>query len=135
MDPSRGAFRPMKHSSLFAICLSVALATLPVLAHAQTILRASHQWPGGTGDVRDEMVQVIAREVEAADVDLLIRVYPGQSLLKALDQWSALVRGRVDIIALPLDYASGRHPQFSATLMPAWSTTTSTPPGSTIQSS
>ena len=85
---------------------------------AQTTLKASHQWPGGTGDIRDEMVQMIAREVENADVDLAIRVYPGQSLFKATDQWSALVRGRLDITALPLDYASGRHPQFNATLMP-----------------
>ncbi len=88
-------------------------------ANGQTILKASHQWPGGIGDVRDEMVQIIAREVEAADVDLTIRVYPGQSLFKATDQWSALVRGRLDIAAVPLDYASGRHPEFSATLMPA----------------
>jgi TRAP-type C4-dicarboxylate transport system substrate-binding protein len=85
---------------------------------AQTILRASHQWPGGIGDVRDEMVQIIAREVNSADVGLNIRVYPGQSLFKAADQWSALVRGQLDITALPLDYASGRHPQFNATLMP-----------------
>ena len=69
--------------------------------------------------MRDEMIQIIARGVEQADVALSIRVYPGQSLFKAGDQWSALVRGRLDISALPLDYASGRHPEFSATLMPA----------------
>ena len=93
-------------------------ASLSGVTHAQTVLRASHQWPGGTGDVRDEMVQIIAREVDAADVDLSMRVYPGQSLLKAADQWSAVVRGQLDMTALPLDYASGRHPQFNATLMP-----------------
>ena len=107
----------MKHSTL-SFCLAAALSLSAVASTAQTILRASHQWPGGTGDVRDEMVQTIAREVERANVDLVIRVYPGQSLFRALDQWSALVRGRLDITALPLDYASGRHPQFSATLMP-----------------
>jgi TRAP-type C4-dicarboxylate transport system substrate-binding protein len=88
------------------------------LASAQVVLRASHQWPGGTGDMRDEMVQMIAREVAAADVGVEIRVYPGEALFKARDQWPALVRGRLDITALPLDYVSGRHPQFSATLMP-----------------
>ena len=61
---------------------------------------------------------MIAREVAGADVDLTIRVYPGQSLFKAADQWSAIVRGQLDMTALPLDYASGRHPQFNATLMP-----------------
>lgn len=80
------------------------------------VLSASHQWP--LGDVRDEMVQIIAREANAADVGLQVRVYPGEALLKARDQWAALVAGRVDMISLPLDYASGRHPQFSATLMP-----------------
>ena len=98
---------------LVAVSVSCAAAV-----QAQTILKASHQWPGGTGDVRDEMVQMIAREVQAADVDLTIRVYPGQSLFKAADQWSAIVRGQLDITALPLDYASGRHPLFNATLMP-----------------
>ncbi|MEC7816198.1 MAG: TRAP transporter substrate-binding protein DctP [Pseudomonadota bacterium] len=85
---------------------------------AETVLRVSHQFPGGKGDVRDEMVQLMAREVAAADVGLELQVYPGQSLFKAKEQWGALVRGRVDMIALPLDYASGRHPEFSATLMP-----------------
>jgi TRAP-type C4-dicarboxylate transport system substrate-binding protein len=70
------------------------------------------------GDVRDEMVQLMAREVKAADVGLELQIYPGQSLFKAKEQWGALVRGRLDMTSLPLDYASGRHPEFSATLMP-----------------
>ena len=82
---------------------------------AQT-LRASHQWP--QGDLRDEMVQIIAREVSAADVGLDVRVFPGASLFKATEQWDALVQGQLDISAFPLDYASGEYPEFSATLMP-----------------
>ncbi|MCP5428092.1 MAG: TRAP transporter substrate-binding protein DctP [Chromatiaceae bacterium] len=81
-------------------------------------LKASHQWPGSKGDARDEMVQIIAREADAANVDLNIKVYPGQSLFKAKEQWGAMTKGQLDISAFPLDYASGRHPQFSATLMP-----------------
>jgi len=103
----------MKHA-LVGFTLAVALAAP---AHAVT-LKASHQWPGGQGDVRDEMVQILAREVEKADVDLEIRVYPGASLFKPNDQWGALTKGQLDIAAFPLDYASGRVPQFSATLMP-----------------
>lgn len=87
-------------------------------AVADTTLRVSHQFPGGKGDVRDEMVQLMAREVKAADVGLELQIYPGQSLFKAAEQWGALVRGRLDMTSLPLDYASGRHPEFSATLMP-----------------
>jgi TRAP-type C4-dicarboxylate transport system substrate-binding protein len=81
-------------------------------------LRASHQWPGGKGDVRDEMVRIIARDVAKANVGLTIKIYPGKSLFKPKEQWNAMVTGQLDISAFPLDYASGRHPQFSATLMP-----------------
>jgi TRAP-type C4-dicarboxylate transport system substrate-binding protein len=99
--------------------LSAALgAALSAGALAQTQLKASHQWPGGKGDVRDEMVQIIAREVADADVGLDVRIYPAASLFKPTQQWDAMVEGQLDISAFPLDYASGKHPQFSATLMP-----------------
>lgn len=95
----------------------VGLAATTALA-GELKLRASHQWPGGKGDVRDEMVQIIKREAEGAGVGLKIRVYPGKSLFKPKQQWEAMVKGQLDISAFPLDYASGKHPQFSATLMP-----------------
>ena len=79
---------------------------------------ASHQWPGGKGDVRDEMVQMIAKEVEKANVGLKVQVYPGKALFKPKEQWGAMVNGQLDISAFPLDYASGKKRQFSATLMP-----------------
>ena len=85
---------------------------------APTVLRASHQFPGGKGDVRDEMVQIIARDAKAAGVDLEVQVYPGASLFKATEQWNALVNGQLDISSFPLDYASGKVRAFSATLMP-----------------
>ena len=95
----------------------LATAVIVYSANAET-LKASHQWPGGKGDVRDEMVQIIAREIAAADVGLDVQVYPGSSLVKPKEQWGALTKGQIDLSAFPLDYASGRHPQFSATLMP-----------------
>ncbi|MDM9561057.1 TRAP transporter substrate-binding protein [Bordetella petrii] len=98
--------------------LAVALAAAGTAAAQDITLRASHQFPGGQGDPRDEMVQIIAREVEAANVGLKIQVFPGSSLYKATEQWGALTRGQLDMSAFPLDYASGRVPQFSATLMP-----------------
>src|SRR5690242_20457694 len=85
---------------------------------APTTLRASHQFPGGRGDVRDEMVQIIAREAKAANVDLDVQVYPGASLFKPNDQWNAMVNGQLDISSFPLDYASGKVRAFGATLMP-----------------
>ena len=33
-------------------------------------MKASHQFPGGKGDVRDDMVQMIAKEAKAANVGL-----------------------------------------------------------------
>ena len=91
-------------------------AALPLSAAvAQTVtLKASHQFPGGKGDVRDEMVQIIAREVKAANVGLEIQVYPGASLFKPNDQWNAIVNGQLDLTAFPLDYASGKVGAFSA---------------------
>jgi TRAP-type transport system periplasmic protein len=103
--------------AVLAVLVALAVAT-PAAALAQTVLRASHQFPGGRGDPRDEMVQIIAREVEKANVGLKIQVFAGASLYKPNEQWGALTKGLLDISAFPLDYASGRHPQFSATLMP-----------------
>lgn len=104
------------HYALLVSALSVAFAGAAFAA--PTTLRASHQFPGGRGDVRDEMVQVIAREAKAANVELEVQVYPGASLFKPNDQWNALVNGQLDISSFPLDYASGKQRAFGATLMP-----------------
>ena len=101
----------------FTWLAALLFVSAAVSAGAKT-LKASHQWPGGKGDVRDEMVQIIAKEIEKANVDLKIKIYPGKSLFKPKEQWNAMVKGQLDISAFPLDYASGRHAQFSATLMP-----------------
>jgi TRAP-type C4-dicarboxylate transport system substrate-binding protein len=97
--------------------LATVMAATSVTAAAVT-LRASHQFPGGKGDVRDDMVQMIARDAKAAGVDLDVQVYPGASLFKAEQQWNAIVNGQLDITLFPLDYASGQVRAFSATLMP-----------------
>jgi TRAP-type C4-dicarboxylate transport system substrate-binding protein len=97
--------------------LALAFVSGPLLA-APVVLRASHQFPGGKGDVRDEMVQIIARDAKAAGVDLDVQVYPGASLFKPNEQWNALVNGQLDISSFPLDYASGKERAFGATLMP-----------------
>ena len=98
-----------------AFVAGTALSASPASA---LTLKASHQWPGGKGDARDEMVQIIAKEMKKANVGVDVKVYPGRSLFKPKEQWSAMVKGQLDISAFPLDYASGQHPQFSSTLMP-----------------
>ncbi|GGC91675.1 TRAP transporter substrate-binding protein [Chelatococcus reniformis] len=101
-----------------ALTVGCALAFATSSFAQDVTLRASHQFPGGKGDPRDEMVQMIARDVEAAKVGLKVQVFPGSSLFKANEQWGALTKGQLDMSSFPLDYASGRVPQFSATLMP-----------------
>jgi len=110
----------MKHRSIATAVSGLLMAATPfTVAVADSItLKASHQFPGGKGDVRDEMVQMIARDVAAANVDMTIKVFPGSSLVKAKDQWKAMLSGQIDMTSVPLDYASGIHPQFGATLMP-----------------
>ena len=107
-----------RNKFILAAIAGVALAALTAQDAAAVELKASHQFPGGKGDVRDEMVQLIAREVAAANVGLEIKVFPGASLVKPKEQWQAMQKGQIDITAFPLDYASGRHPEFGATLMP-----------------
>jgi TRAP-type C4-dicarboxylate transport system substrate-binding protein len=97
---------------------AAAAVALSMPASAQVILKASHQFPGGKGDPRDEMVQIIAKEAKAANVGLDVQVYPGASLFKPNDQWNAMVNGQLDISSFPLDYASGKVRAFGATLMP-----------------
>ncbi len=107
----------MERLTRIGVLVLAALCTTSALA-APVVLRASHQFPGGKGDVRDDMVQMIARDAKAAGVNLEIQVYPGASLFKPNDQWNAIVNGQLDITLFPLDYASGKVPAFSATLMP-----------------
>ena len=97
---------------------AAAAVLLSASAQAQVTLRASHQFPGGKHDVRDDMVQMIAKEVSDANVGITVQVYPGASLFKPNQQWNAMADGQLDISLFPLDYASGKMPAFSATLMP-----------------
>ena len=106
-------------TKLKAAAAALALLTAAATGSAQAeTLKASHQFPGGKGDPRDEMVQIFAKSLQDAGVGLDVQVYPGESLYKAREQWGAVTKGRLDVTSFPLDYASGRVPQFSATLMP-----------------
>ncbi|MEP7280461.1 MAG: TRAP transporter substrate-binding protein DctP [Rubrivivax sp.] len=115
----RSRSRALPSTRLRAVVAAIAFGGAACAAGAADVtLKASHQFPGGKGDVRDEMVQMIARDVAAANVGLEIKVFPGSSLVKAQEQWKAMQTGQIDMSAFPLDYASGFHPQFGATLMP-----------------
>ena len=111
----------IKKISLYFISLIFLFTTIGV-ASAVT-LKASHQWPGtkrsdGKYDVRHEMVMIIKQEVEKANVDLEIIIYPAKSLFKPKEQWKPMTTGQLDISAFPLGYAAKFHPEFDITLMP-----------------
>ncbi len=108
----------MTKSKSMGVVALVAASLAACAFAAPATLRASHQFPGGKGDVRDEMVQIIAREAKAANIGLEVQVFPGASLFKPNEQWNALVNGQLDISSFPLDYASGKVRAFGATLMP-----------------
>ncbi|MDH5426234.1 MAG: TRAP transporter substrate-binding protein DctP [Gammaproteobacteria bacterium] len=101
-----------------SMILAAVLVGVSGAANADRELKASHQWPGGKGDIRDEMVQMIARDVNNSNTGLSIKVYPGKSLYKPKEQWGAMTKGKLDMTAFPLAYAGGRHPEVNLTLMP-----------------
>ncbi|TNF92054.1 MAG: ABC transporter substrate-binding protein [Gammaproteobacteria bacterium] len=105
--------------SLAIVAATTTALAIPAVSMAADIkLKASHQWPGGKGDIRDEMVQIIARHMKANNTGVDIKVYPGKSLFKPKEQWGAMTKGKLDITAFPLAYAGGKHPEFNLTLMP-----------------
>jgi TRAP-type C4-dicarboxylate transport system substrate-binding protein len=102
-----------------------ALAATPLLlqpAWAQTALKISHQFPGGTlteGDFRDRLTRMFAAEVEKRSKGALkFAIYPGSSLMKTNAQFSAMRKGALDLSLVPLSYAGGEVPEVNIGLMP-----------------
>jgi TRAP-type C4-dicarboxylate transport system substrate-binding protein len=80
-------------------------------------LKVSHQF--AAGDVRDKMGRVFGDMVtERTKGQIKFRHYPAKSLYKPKEQWDAMRKGALDMSCFPLDYASGKVPQLSITLMP-----------------
>lgn len=100
----------------FAAAAALAVFGMGLSAANATELRLSHQW--STGDVRHKVAEMIANDVAAADVDLDIRIFPSESLLKAREQYNPLSRGQIDMIVYPLSYSGGQRGEYNLTLMP-----------------
>ncbi len=105
---------------LLAACMAAGLIWLPMThpAWAKKLrLKVSHQF--AEGDVRDQMIRLFGERVSRrTNGELTFRVYPAKSLFKPKEQWDAMKKGVLDMSLFPLDYASGKVPQFSVTLMP-----------------
>jgi len=102
---------------LFAKAAAVAATAMlaSTSAYAQQ-LRLSHQW--STADLRHTVAQMIADDLEAADVGLSMRIFPSASLFSATEQYLPVSRGQLDMTIYPLSYSGGQRPEFNLTLMP-----------------
>jgi len=105
----------MKKKLLSAVA-AVALIAAGSAVSAQEVLRLSHQW--STQDIRNQVAQIVADQVAAADVDLEIKIFGSKSLFKPREQYTPLSRGQLDMTVLPLSYAGGQRPAYNLTLMP-----------------
>jgi TRAP-type C4-dicarboxylate transport system substrate-binding protein len=92
-------------------------------AQSGTVLKISHQFPGGTlteGDFRDRLCRRFAVEVEKRTAGALkASVYPGSSLMKTNAQFSSMRKGALDMGLVPLSYAGGEVAETNIGLMPA----------------
>jgi len=107
--------------SFLLLVWSEANAQVKPAAPAVT-LKISHQWPGGTidkGDFRDRLCHHFAKRAgERSGGALKFEIYPASVLFKPVPQYDAMLKGALDMSVYPLDYASGKIPQLSITLMP-----------------
>ena len=102
--------------AVVACLMSVVFICTTAQARPMTI-KVSHQF--SKGDVRDEMCRVFGAKVEEMTKgEVKFRYYPASALFKAKEQWDAMRMGSLDMALFPLDYASGKVPQFSVSLMP-----------------
>src|SRR5258706_3994394 len=110
--------------------LAGAIATVPValvgsraFAQSPTVLKISHQFPGGTidsGDFRDRLVRKFAADVEKrTNGALKFEIYPNSSLVKVNSQFSALRKGALDMSLVPISYSGGEVPETNIGLLPA----------------
>jgi len=113
--------RSKESLSWIIIVLAVTVSFLSIqaetsLAKSMT-LKVSHQF--AKGDVRDQMGRVFGEMVtKRTNGEIKFRHYPAKSLYKPKEQWDAMRKGALDMSCFPLDYASGKVPQLSITLMP-----------------
>jgi TRAP-type C4-dicarboxylate transport system substrate-binding protein len=114
--------RLTRRAALAGMLAAPALLRPGTLRAAPTVLKISHQFPGGTieqGDFRDRLVRRFAAAVQQrTNGELTFEIYPGSSLLKTVAQFSALRRGALDFSLYPLAYAGGEVPEVNIGLMP-----------------
>lgn len=81
-------------------------------------IRISHQWSAQT-DARDRAARIFAAEVQKRAPSVAVTVHPRSELgIGPLEQYDAMVDGRIEAAIFPLFYVSPQIPEVSVTLMP-----------------
>ena len=102
---------------ILAVAFSIMFIKAETSCAKSMTLKVSHQF--AAGDVRDQMGRVFGEMVtKRTNAEIQFRHYPAKSLYKPKEQWDAMRKGALDMSVFPLDYASGKVPQLSITLMP-----------------
>lgn len=110
---------------LLASIAAASMVLLPQSAQAQkvTVIKISHQFPGGDSpeaDFRHRLTVKFGQEVEKRTQGALkFEIYPAGSLVKATSQFSAMQTGALDMSLVPFSYEGGKFPESNLGLMPA----------------
>ena len=87
-------------------------------------MRISHQWAPEI-DARDRAARIFVAELHNRLPQTKISIHPQSSLgIKPLEQYQALLDGRIEMAIFPLFYISPQIPELSITLLPAIPATT-----------
>jgi TRAP-type transport system periplasmic protein len=80
-------------------------------------LRLSHQWP--ESDARHKASRVLMAELRKRSANLSISIHPNSSLkFKPVEQYDALLEGKIELAVYPIAYQSAKVPEFSIGLLP-----------------
>ncbi len=119
MQLIRGQFVSPFRSAATAIAGAAVLLVSGVWASCEAArIRISHQWSAQT-DARDRAARVFAAEIQKRAPGIAVTVHPGSELgIGPLEQYDALVDGRIEAAIFPLFYISPQIPEVSVTLLP-----------------
>jgi TRAP-type C4-dicarboxylate transport system substrate-binding protein len=104
--------------AVFVRALVAALALGVGLSQASAReLRLSHQWP--ESDARHKASRVLMAELRKRGTDISITLHPNSSLkIKPVEQYDALLDGRIELAVYPIAYQSAKFPELSIGLLP-----------------
>lgn len=104
--------------SLSAMAVAMAVS-LSAPAWGETAMKFSHHYPPTPGDWRYEIPVAFVQELAKANVGVSVTVYPDQTLMRAREQWDALIRGTVDFSIFSITEFAQGVPEVLALGLPA----------------